>query len=110
MSAISSTAALFVGTSVGVWLTGGSDTVHIGASIVVFAFLGYLLARGFFERRMLAILGSVAVGLLYGGLLFGVLPGQKGISWQGHLFGFVGGVVAAWLMARRPSKKAKKPS
>lgn len=92
---------------VGVWLTGASESVHIGASIVVFAFLGYLLLRGFFERRVLAIAGSVVVGLLYGGLIFGVLPGQKGISWQGHLFGFLGGVLAAWLMARgRRRKKA----
>ncbi len=85
---------------VGVWLTGATGSVHIGASIVVFAFLGYLLTRGWFERRVLSIIGSIVVGLLYGGLLFGVLPGQPGVSWQGHLFGFAGGVVAAWLVAR----------
>lgn len=83
---------------IGVWLIGASNSVHIGASIVVFAFLGYLLLRGWFERRFWTIAGSVAVGILYGGALFGLLPGQAGISWEGHLFGFIGGGLAARLL------------
>ncbi len=85
----------------GVWLIGATHSVHIGASIVVFGFLGYLLSRGLFERKLWPIVGSVAVGLLYGGALWGVLPGQAGISWEGHLFGCLGGVLAARLLARR---------
>lgn len=83
---------------VGVWLIGASNSVHIGSSIVIFAFLGYLLLRGWFDRRWLVMAGSLAVGLLYGGALFGLLPGQPGVSWEGHLCGFVGGVLAARLM------------
>lgn len=87
----------------GVWLIGGSQSVHIGASIVVFGFLGYLILRGFFDKSLWSILGSLAVGVLYGGMIWGVLPGQAGISWEGHLFGFVGGGVAAyWLRTRTP--------
>jgi membrane associated rhomboid family serine protease len=86
---------------IGIWLIGASNSIHIGASIVVFGFLGHLLARGYFERRLWPILGSVVVGVLYGGALWGVLPGQAGISWEGHLFGFLGGVLSARLL-RRP--------
>ncbi|WP_338849126.1 rhomboid family intramembrane serine protease [Massilia sp. W12] len=79
----------------GTWLVAASNTVHIGASGMIFGYLGFLLARGFFERSWMAVLLSVAVAFVYGGALWGVLPGQAGISWQGHLFGFVGGVLAA---------------
>jgi membrane associated rhomboid family serine protease len=85
----------------GVWLFGASNSIHIGASIVVFGFLGYLLFRGIFERRFWPIAGSVLVAVLYGGALWGVLPGQNGISWEGHLFGFLGGIGAAKLLAKR---------
>jgi len=88
---------------IGVWLVGASNSVHIGASSIVFGFLGYLLLRGYFDRKFWSIVGSVFVGLLYGGLLFGVLPGQPGISWEGHLFGFVGGVLSARLLRDRGS-------
>lgn len=79
----------------GTWLVGAANSVHIGASILVFGYLGYLLSRGYFERKLWSIAGSVAVFLLYGGALFGVLPGTPGISWEGHLFGLLGGVLAA---------------
>lgn len=83
----------------GIWLIGASNSVHLGASILVFGYLGYLLSRGIFERRFWPIVGSVVVFFLYGGALFGVLPGQAGISWEGHLFGFLGGILSAKLMA-----------
>jgi len=88
----------------GVWLLGGHNTVHIGASGVVFGYLGYLLLRGYFERSLMASAIAIAVALAYGGLLWGVLPGQRGVSWEGHLFGFIGGGIAAYLLADRPSK------
>ena len=84
----------------GVWLTAPPNTIHIGASGVIFGYFGFLLLRGYFERSFTAILFSLIVGLLYGGLIWGVLPLQYGISWQGHLFGFIGGAVAARLLAK----------
>ncbi|WP_039961613.1 rhomboid family intramembrane serine protease, partial [Kamptonema sp. PCC 6506] len=85
----------------GVWLTGAPYSVHIGASGLIFGYFGFLLLRGFFERSFMSIALSLFVGFLYGGLIWGVLPSQPGVSWQGHLFGFVGGVLAAQLLGRR---------
>ena len=85
--------ALFSGA--GVWLIGIGNSVHIGASGVVFGFLGFLLLRGFFERKLIWILVSVIIGFLFGGMIWGVLPTVPGVSWQSHLFGFIGGVFAA---------------
>ncbi|MBW4548076.1 MAG: rhomboid family intramembrane serine protease [Symplocastrum torsivum CPER-KK1] len=84
----------------GVWLI-GSAGLHIGASGVVFGYLGFLLARGYFERNIPSILLSVIVGFLYGGAIWGVLPTQPGVSWEGHLFGFIGGVIAARFLSQR---------
>lgn len=85
----------------GVWLFGGSNSIHVGASGLIFGFFGFLLARAYFERSLAAIVLAVVVFLLYGGIIWGVLPGQNGVSWQGHLFGFIGGVLAAYLMSAR---------
>lgn len=85
----------------GTWLIAPALSVHVGASILIFGYLGYLLSRGIFERRFWPILGSVVVFFLYGGALFGVLPGEIGISWQGHLFGLLGGVLAARVLRAR---------
>ena len=61
----------------------------------------YLLVRGFFSRTGWQILVAVVVFAFYGTALLGVLPGAAGISWQGHLGGALGGVLAAWLPTRR---------
>ena len=79
----------------GIWVFGKTGSVHVGASGVIFAYLGFLLSRGYYERRLSSVLFSLFVGLLYGGMLWGVLPGRPGVSWEGHLFGFIGGVMAA---------------
>ncbi len=83
----------------GIWLFGGANSVHLGISGVIFGLLGYLLARGYYERSAGAIGLALVALFLYGGMLWGVLPLQQGVSWQGHLFGFVGGAVTAYVMA-----------
>lgn len=83
------------------WMLGPSATNHIGASLLIFGYLGFLLARGIFEKSLFWIVVSVITLVFYGGMLAGVLPGQPGISWQGHLFGFVAGVFAARVMFTR---------
>jgi membrane associated rhomboid family serine protease len=93
----------------GIWLIAPAASVHIGASILVFGYLGYMLFRGYFERRLWPMAGSVLVLLLYGGALFGVLPGKAGISWQGHLFGLLGGILAARLISK-PASRSTSPS
>ncbi len=88
----------------GVWLTAGAGTVHVGASGLVFGFATYLLARGLFSRRVAHLGVGVLVFALYGTtLLFGLVP-TPGVSWQGHLFGAVGGVVAARLLDTRRAR------
>lgn len=85
----------------GVWLLGRANTIHLGASGVIFGLLGFLLARAYFERSWAALGIAILAGMLYGGALWGVLPGRSGISWLAHLFGALGGILAAWLMAPR---------
>jgi membrane associated rhomboid family serine protease len=91
----------------GVWLFASSGTDHIGASGLVFGYAGYLIARGFFSRSMVhLVVGVVVIGVYGTTLLFGVAP-RDGISWQGHVFGAVGGVVAARVLdARRVRREA----
>lgn len=90
----------------GVWLVGASGSVHVGASGICFGYFGYLLARGFYERKFGSVLLSLMIGLFFGGMLAGAVPGlsMPGISWEGHLFGLIGGV----LVARRLEQKQEK--
>jgi len=84
----------------GTWLLASPGTIHIGASGLVFGYLTYLVVRGFFAAKPLWILGGIVALLLYGGVLWGLLP-RPGISFTGHLFGAAGGVVAAWYVHGR---------
>ncbi len=86
---------------IGVWLVAPANSITLGASGLVFGLLTYLLVAGFLERNATRILVGVLVFFVYGGILLGVLPGQPGVSWQGHLFGAVGGVIAAYSLAGR---------
>jgi membrane associated rhomboid family serine protease len=89
----------------GVWLVGTSNSVHIGASGVCFGLFGYLLARGFYERKFGSVVLSLAIAILFGGTLTGAVPGMSmpGISWEGHLFGLLGGVLVARRLKRTRS-------
>ncbi len=95
----------------GVWLTGAGGTTVIGASGIVFGWLAYLVVRGVFTRNLGQILVGLVLLALWGGIFWGVLPGANGISWQAHLFGAVGGVLAAFLVGRadRP-RRASAPA
>jgi membrane associated rhomboid family serine protease len=86
---------------VGVWFTGDRGTVVVGASGVIFGYLGVLLTRGVVEHSLWNIGVGLLIGLLYGWQLIGVLPTDERISWQAHLFGFLGGIVAAVVFRRR---------
>lgn len=85
-----------------VWLISPSNTVTLGASGVIFGYLTYLLARGFYTKHWGQLALALLIGLFYGGILWGVLPGAVGVSWQAHLGGAIGGLLAARLLHRRP--------
>ncbi|MEO0869539.1 MAG: rhomboid family intramembrane serine protease [Cyanobacteria bacterium J06642_11] len=89
----------------GTWLLGGlltGPSVHIGASGLVFGYVGFLIGRGFYERTMGAIAVALFIMVTYGAMFWGLFPTQPGISWESHLFGFIGGVIAAYLLASKP--------
>ncbi|SEE77465.1 rhomboid family intramembrane serine protease [Jiangella alba] len=86
------------------WLAASPNSVHIGASGLVYGYAAFLVAWGVFSRRALAVVVAVIVVLMYGGIVVGVLPGQPGISWQGHLFGALAGVLMAWLLRGSAAK------
>jgi len=79
----------------GTWLFGAPHTQHIGASGVVFGFLGYVLLRALYDRRLSSMFIAIAVAMLYGAVILNALIPAGGISWTGHVFGFLGGVAAA---------------
>ncbi|MFI0357150.1 rhomboid family intramembrane serine protease [Actinomadura sp. 9N407] len=87
----------------GVWFASSANT--LGSSILIFGFFGYLLGRGLFERRLLDLAIAVGVVLLYGTMIFGVLPSDPSVSWQGHLFGLIGGVLGSWVLRRGPDRE-----
>lgn len=85
----------------GTWVLGQPETVHIGASGLVFGYMGYLLLRGYLERSSNGVLVALLVLFFYGGsLVRGVIPTDGGVSWEGHLFGFIGGLLAAHAVSR----------
>jgi membrane associated rhomboid family serine protease len=91
----------------GTWLVAPEGTIHIGASGIVFGYATYLLTRGFFSRSLWHWGMGLIVLLVYGStLLFGLVP-TPGVSWQGHFFGGVGGIIAARAIhARRDGRSA----
>jgi membrane associated rhomboid family serine protease len=89
----------------GTWLVAPSNLPTIGASGIVFGYAAFLFARGFFNRSVPQVLLGLVVGVIWGGALVGSLVPHNGISWQGHLFGLVGGVVAASLL--RDDRRAR---
>lgn len=101
---LAATAVIWLAGGLAVWLVAGDGSVHIGASGLVFGWITYLAVQGFVDRKPAEILIGVVVLLVYGSVLWGVLPGTPGVSWQGHLFGAVAGVLAALAVSeRRPA-------
>jgi membrane associated rhomboid family serine protease len=95
---------------IGTWLTAAGGTVTVGASGVVFGYATYLISRGLFDRRVVEIALGVLVGLIFGGVLISGLIPHSGISWEAHLFGGIGGVIAAAVLARQAQGQPSAPN
>lgn len=84
---------------IGLWIFGRS-AIHIGASVLVFGLVGFLVCAGFFEKRLLSALIAIGVAVVYGStLMYGILPTQSGVSWEGHLIGAITGGAVAYYIA-----------
>ncbi|GAA1023976.1 MULTISPECIES: rhomboid family intramembrane serine protease [Amycolatopsis] len=102
------TAIIWLVSGLGVWLVGPSNAYTVGASGLAFGWLAYLLVRGLFHRSLAQIAVAVVLLGIWSGMLWGLLPGNPGISWQGHLFGALAGILAAWLTSRGERVKSPK--
>ena len=85
----------------GVWLFGQSNSVHVGASGLIFGYFGFLVVIGILERSLVGVMTSALVVFLYGGIIWGVLPTTSYVSWEGHLFGLLAGTMAAKWMGKK---------
>jgi membrane associated rhomboid family serine protease len=100
---------IYIGTGVAMWMFAdpeamfslGRVSYHIGASGVVYGMAAFLAFTGFFRRNIRAIAISLIIIFYYGGMIWGVLPIQEGVSWEGHLMGALVGVFAAYYFRDR---------
>lgn len=107
---LSVTAIVMVVSGLGVWLLGGANSIHLGASGLVFGYAAYLISRGMFSRRLVDFaVGAIVVAIWGVTLLFGLLPKAQ-VSWQAHVFGAVGGVLAARALSRRRDANVRRPA
>jgi membrane associated rhomboid family serine protease len=103
---IAVTVTIWLVSGLGVWLTAPSGVITVGASGIAFGWLAFLLVRGIFNKSVKQLAVAVVLFLYWGSTLLGVLPGDPQISWQGHLFGALAGVLTAWLTSRATKVKA----
>ena len=108
--AVSALLMIYLGTGVTMWLFADPESIfaafgrtnyHIGASGVVYGMASFLAFTGFFRRNIRAIAISLVIVFYYGGMIWGVLPVQEGVSWEGHLLGALVGVFAAYWFRKR---------
>jgi membrane associated rhomboid family serine protease len=97
---------IIVASGLGVWFISPSSSVTVGASGLVFGYFGYIIVRGLFDRHPIDIVLGLVMALCFAYTFASLLPTEEGVSWQGHLFGFAGGIIGGWLFRdRRPRVK-----
>lgn len=105
---LSATLIIITVTGFAVWLFGRKDAIHLGASGIVFGYLGFLLVKGFLEKRARWIAVSLVLAFLYSGIMYNMLPTRDHVSWESHFFGFLSGILASYIMAKQSSAPKNK--
>ena len=100
---------IIVASGLGVWFITPSNTVTVGASGLLFGYFGYVIVRGLFDRHPIDIVIGLVMALCFAYQFTSLLPTDEGVSWQGHLFGFVGGIVGGWIFRDRRPKAVAAP-
>jgi len=101
------TALIILGSGLGAWFTHPPHSVAAGASGVVFGYFGYIIVRGIFDRHRTDIVIGLVMALCFAYQFTGIVPGAADVSWQGHLFGLISGIIGGWIFReRRPKPQA----
>jgi len=87
---------LYFLSGLGIWIFAQPNSYHIGASGVVYGMVSLVFWNGIFRRNVKSIILALIILMLYAGLFEGIVPGKEGISWEGHLFGGIAGIILAW--------------
>jgi membrane associated rhomboid family serine protease len=104
---ISVTVLIIITSGLGAWLVSEPQTTSAGASGVVMGYLGYVLVRGLFDRHRIDIVIGLVMALCFAYQFTALVPGEQGVSWQAHLFGFAGGIIGGWIFRdRRPKAES----
>ncbi len=89
---------IWVLTGSAVWFLARGNSVHIGASGVIYGLVAFIFWNGIFRRDLKSIILLLIVTILYSGMLYGVLPTQPGVSWESHLYGGLVGILVSYIM------------
>ena len=106
---ISWRALFFITLTTGLWVwISARPSFHVGASGVIYGLAAFLFFSGIFrkDRRVIAV--SLVIAMMYGSMIWGIFPGEKGVSWESHLLGGIAGVLIAWVYRKQdvlPKKK-----
>ena len=100
---------IIVASGLGVWFVSPSNSITVGASGLVFGYFGYIIVRGLFDRHLIDIVIGLVMALCFAYQFMSLLPTDERVSWQGHLFGFVGGIVGGWIFRDRRPKTVAAP-
>lgn len=98
---------IFIITNVWVWIL-ARPSYHIGMSGIIYGLASFLFFSGIIRKNRSLMAISLLVAFLYGSLIWGLMPGKPGISWESHLLGFIAGITVAWHY--RKTYKVKKES
>ena len=91
---------LWLGSGLGAWLLGDEGSRHLGASGVTHGLMFLVFVLGVLRRDRASVAAAMLAFMFYGGMLLTILPREVGVSWQAHMGGAIGGVLAAWLFWR----------